>query len=350
MPEKLFWVPSGYTSLIHVVESQKEEQQYNTTYTTTTTTANATNSNSNSISYINVLKSVSVAYAGGEILSLYIKNKFTALFNIILHDIYGTSECGVILANGRPPSTILVKLDFNTRVLYTKSEVLGYGYYNNYNATRAHFIGEWYNTGDVFSTSCAHSISSIGTAHSVGVAKSTGTGEEGSLPEPPISCLRSTGIEGEHKNLGADVGIDLPSLSGPSEPPTNKEDKPLPKDGGACETCIREGNVIYTYEGRADEQWKTHGRWVSPAKIEDGMRKHSNILDCICVGQSNGEGLIEPVLFNILKDKTLVLDVNDVASFLSGLGFPSYLLPRRVAVVDRYPMTASGNCCVYYMI
>ena len=86
-----------------------------------------------------------------------------------------------------------------------------------------------------------------------------------------------------------------------------------------------------------------HGRWVSPAKIEDGMRKHSNILDCICVGQSNNEGLIEPVLFNILKDKTQVLDVDDVAAFLSGLGFPSYLLPRRVTALDRYPMTASGN-------
>jgi 4-hydroxybenzoate-CoA ligase len=108
----------------------------------------------------------------------------------------------------------------------------------------------------------------------------------------------------------------------------------------------RRPDGVYTYCGRTDDMFKVSGIWVSPFEIEEALVTHPNVLEAAVVPAEDGNGLIKPKAFVVLKD----CSNNDVGRALyeelkvhvkRTVGPWKY--PRWIEFVDSLPKTATGK-------
>ena len=99
----------------------------------------------------------------------------------------------------------------------------------------------------------------------------------------------------------------------------------------------------YTYCGRTDDMFKVSGIWVSPFEVEAALASHPAILEAAVVPQEDGEGLLKPKAFIVLKDGILRDGLDDVLRdhVKDAVGMWKY--PRWIEVVDGLPKTATGK-------
>lgn len=58
----------------------------------------------------------------------------------------------------------------------------------------------------------------------------------------------------------------------------------------------------YWYHGRADDMLKVSGIYVAPVEIENCLLQHRAVLECAVIGHEEGDGLIKPKAFILLRD------------------------------------------------
>src|SRR6266403_1786823 len=58
----------------------------------------------------------------------------------------------------------------------------------------------------------------------------------------------------------------------------------------------------YWYHGRTDDMLKVSGVFVAPAEIENCLLQHEAIMECAVVGHDDGDGLVKPKAFVVLRD------------------------------------------------
>jgi len=58
----------------------------------------------------------------------------------------------------------------------------------------------------------------------------------------------------------------------------------------------------YWYHGRTDEMLKVSGVFVAPAEIENCLLQHEAIMECAVVGHDDGDGLVKPKAFVVLRE------------------------------------------------
>lgn len=60
----------------------------------------------------------------------------------------------------------------------------------------------------------------------------------------------------------------------------------------------------YWYHGRTDDMLKVSGIFVAPAEIENCLLQHEAVLECAVIGHDDGDGLVKPKAFIVLKDQS----------------------------------------------
>ncbi len=112
---------------------------------------------------------------------------------------------------------------------------------------------------------------------------------------------------------------------------------------GDSYSCDADGH--FTCHGRSDDMLKVGGIWVSPVEIEARLVGHPAVLEAAVVGREDGDGLVKPEAFVVLKDRGN-LQHDELAEELKEFcqdGLARYKYPRWVSFVDDLPKTATGK-------
>ncbi len=114
---------------------------------------------------------------------------------------------------------------------------------------------------------------------------------------------------------------------------------------------IRTGDSYYQDEdgyfvccGRSDDMLKVGGIWVSPIEIEAQLVAHDKVLEAAIVGRPDGDEMIKPEAFVILKDAGDASDaLADELREHCKAGLAPYKYPRWFNFVEELPKTATGK-------
>ncbi len=63
----------------------------------------------------------------------------------------------------------------------------------------------------------------------------------------------------------------------------------------------QDGEGYYWYHGRTDDMLKVGGVFVAPAEIENCLLQHEAVMECAVVGHQEGDGLVKPKAFVVLR-------------------------------------------------
>jgi benzoate-CoA ligase len=100
----------------------------------------------------------------------------------------------------------------------------------------------------------------------------------------------------------------------------------------------------YVYGGRSDDMLKVGGIYVSPAEVEAALITHDAVLEAAVVGHEDGERLVKPKAFVVLKpgrspgDELKAALQQHVKDRLA-----PYKYPRWIEFVAELPKTATGK-------
>ncbi len=97
----------------------------------------------------------------------------------------------------------------------------------------------------------------------------------------------------------------------------------------------------YAFGGRSDDMLKVGGIYVSPVEVEAALVSHPAVLECAVVGHEDGDKLVKPKAFVVLKPGAKATDEELKAHVKSVLAHYKY--PRWVEFVAELPKTATGK-------
>ncbi len=107
---------------------------------------------------------------------------------------------------------------------------------------------------------------------------------------------------------------------------------------------MRSADGYYTYQGRTDDMFKVSGIWVSPFEVESALISHEAVLEAAVVPHDEGDGLLKPKAFVVLKDPAKASDgLFDTLKDHVQKSVGPWKYPRWVDVVDELPKTATGK-------
>jgi 4-hydroxybenzoate-CoA ligase len=64
---------------------------------------------------------------------------------------------------------------------------------------------------------------------------------------------------------------------------------------------LRDRDGYYHCCGRTDDMFKVNGMWVSPFEVEAALVSHEAVLEAAVIGKEDGDGLVKPKAFIVLK-------------------------------------------------
>jgi benzoate-CoA ligase len=111
---------------------------------------------------------------------------------------------------------------------------------------------------------------------------------------------------------------------------------------------VRDADGYYTYSGRSDDMLKVGGIWVAPFEVESALVAHPAVLEAAVVGAPDGDGLVKPKAFVVLKPDYARSEAADVAlgvelkQFIKARLAP-FKYPRWIEFVEELPKTATGK-------
>jgi benzoate-CoA ligase family protein len=106
----------------------------------------------------------------------------------------------------------------------------------------------------------------------------------------------------------------------------------------------QDADGYFWYSGRSDDMLKVKGAWVSPVEVEAALIQHPAVLLAAVVGHKDGEGLVKPKAFVVLKDSGAASPGlgEELRTFVLDKLAP-YKCPRWVEFRPELPMTATGK-------
>jgi benzoate-CoA ligase len=97
----------------------------------------------------------------------------------------------------------------------------------------------------------------------------------------------------------------------------------------------------YVYEGRIDDMIKVSGLYVSPVEVESALVEHEAVLEAAVVARVDGEGLIKPCAYVVLKPGCDVA-VQELQLHVKTRLAP-HKYPRWIEFLSELPRTATGK-------
>jgi benzoate-CoA ligase len=104
---------------------------------------------------------------------------------------------------------------------------------------------------------------------------------------------------------------------------------------------VRDAEGWLTYAGRGDDMLKVGGIYVSPIEVEEALSSHPQVLEAAVVGAPDGDELIKPHAYVVLRDG---IDGDEAAlkAHVKALLAP-YKYPRWITFIEALPKTATGK-------
>jgi benzoate-CoA ligase len=106
----------------------------------------------------------------------------------------------------------------------------------------------------------------------------------------------------------------------------------------------RDADGYFWYAGRSDDMLKVGGIWVSPIEVENAVLTHPDVLECAVVGAKDGDGMVKPKAFVVLKDGIPPTPerAEGLKAFVKERIAP-FKYPRWIEFVAELPKTATGK-------
>jgi len=107
---------------------------------------------------------------------------------------------------------------------------------------------------------------------------------------------------------------------------------------------VEDDNGYFVYCGRRDDMLKVSGMYVSPFEVEGVLQSHPDVLEAAVVGWPDGDRLIKPKAFVVLKAPDKACD-----AFAEALQdecrqkLAVYKYPRWIEFRTELPKTATGK-------
>jgi len=103
-------------------------------------------------------------------------------------------------------------------------------------------------------------------------------------------------------------------------------------------------NGYYWYHGRTDDMLKVSGVFVAPAEIENCLLQHEAVLECAVVGHDDGDGLVKPKAFVVLREGLEPLEsvADEIKEFVKSK-IALYKYPRWIEFVPSLPKNDRGK-------
>lgn len=100
----------------------------------------------------------------------------------------------------------------------------------------------------------------------------------------------------------------------------------------------------FWYAGRSDDMLKVGGQWVSPVEVENAVLCHAAVQECGVVGYEDGDGLVKPVAFVVLRagEDATPARAAELQQFVRDR-LAEFKRPRRVWFLPELPKTATGK-------
>jgi benzoate-CoA ligase family protein len=100
----------------------------------------------------------------------------------------------------------------------------------------------------------------------------------------------------------------------------------------------------YWYHGRTDDMLKVSGVFVAPAEIENCLLQHDAVLECAVIGHEEGDGLIKPKAFIVLRPGFNGTDAvaEEIKQFVKSHLAP-YKYPRWIEFIESLPKNDRGK-------
>jgi benzoate-CoA ligase family protein len=105
----------------------------------------------------------------------------------------------------------------------------------------------------------------------------------------------------------------------------------------------RDADGFYYHQGRADDVFKVAGQWVAPGDVERVLLAHPSVAEVAVVGAAEAGGLVKPFAFVVAKNGAAGERLTDELAALAATGLSPHQRPRRIALVDELPRTATGK-------
>ena len=109
---------------------------------------------------------------------------------------------------------------------------------------------------------------------------------------------------------------------------------------------MRRPDGVYIFCGRTDDMFKVSGIWVSPTEVEAALIAHPRVAEAAVVPLEDGDGLIKPKAFVVLKEgegTSLRRALHDELKVHVKRSIGPWKYPRWIEFVDQLPKTASGK-------
>jgi benzoate-CoA ligase len=106
----------------------------------------------------------------------------------------------------------------------------------------------------------------------------------------------------------------------------------------------RDAEGYYWYHGRTDDMLKVSGIYVAPAEIENCLLQHDAVLECAVIGHDEGDGLVKPKAFIVLRASAAPSDelAQEIKEFVKSR-IALYKYPRRIEFVASLPKNDRGK-------
>jgi benzoate-CoA ligase len=107
---------------------------------------------------------------------------------------------------------------------------------------------------------------------------------------------------------------------------------------------LQDEDGYFVYCGRNDDMLKVSGLYVSPFEVEGALQTHSDVLECAVVAWLDGDGLIKPKAFVVLKahDKACDELARGLQEHVKTMLAP-FKYPRWIEFRQELPKTATGK-------
>jgi len=112
---------------------------------------------------------------------------------------------------------------------------------------------------------------------------------------------------------------------------------------------VEDDDGYFVYCGRRDDMLKVSGMYVSPFEVEGALATHPDVLETAVVAWPDGDGLIKPKAFVVMKDQTKVGDASARDAMSRTLQehvktkLAPYKYPRWIEFRADLPKTATGK-------
>jgi benzoate-CoA ligase len=106
----------------------------------------------------------------------------------------------------------------------------------------------------------------------------------------------------------------------------------------------RDADGYFWYAGRSDDMLKVGGIWVSPIEVENALLTHPDVLECAVVGAKDGDGMVKPKAFVVLKDgiRPTPERAEGLKAFVKEAIAP-FKYPRWIEFIAELPKTSTGK-------